>query len=300
MQLNRLDLNKLHTFLAVVDQGGVGKAGRALGRTSSAISQSLTSLETALGCPLFDRVGRQLVLTRAGRQLHARVSQYQAHLEQALEAARGAETEVSGTVSLGLFLGFPRLRLCELLTRFGRLHPAAAIRTMYGPERELERRLVKNQLDYVFSFRAAASASPVASTEMFSQNLVLVTGARYLKAGFDLAQFRDTPVVDYYQGDPLIQRWLAHHYPNAKLAVNVRFWAATTDLVLDLVLAGAGVGVLPDHVVEPHLSGRRLRVLGTKRRPLVDRMWLNEPREAHRDATLKAFRALALEVLRSD
>lgn len=299
MQLNTLDLNKLHTFLAVVDAGGVGKAGRALGRTSSAISQSLSSLETALGCKLFDRTGRQLVLTRTGQKLHTRVCHYQANLAQALAEARGAEAEVSGIVNLGLFLGFPRLRLCQLLTRFARLYPAAAVRTVYGPERELERRLVKNQLDYVFSFRAAPRPSSVASTEMFSQNLVLVAGPRYLKSGFDLAQFRHTPVIDYYQTDPLIQRWLAHHYPNAKAQTNVRFWAATTDLVLDLVLAGAGVGVLPDHVVEPHLSGRRLRVLGSKRRPLVDSMWLNEPRQAWRDATLRAFRTLALEVLRS-
>ena len=181
--------------------------------------------------------------------------------------------------------------------------PRAAIRTVYGPERELEQRLLKNQLDYVLSFRAperpGQSSSPVASTEMFSQNLVLVTGPRYFKAGFDLALFRSTPVVDYYQGDPLIRRWLGHHHPNAHVTANVRFWAATTDLVLDLVLAGAGVGVLPDHVVEPHVSARRLRVLGLKRRPLVDRIWLNEPREAYRDATLKAFRALALEVLQS-
>lgn len=299
MQLNTLDLNKLHTFLAVVDAGGVGRAGRVLGRTSSAISQSLSSLETALGCRLFDRVGRQLVLTRAGRELHTRVSEYQANLGLALEVARGAEAVVNGVVSLGLFLGFPRRRLCELLTRFGRLYPTAAVRTAYGPERELERRLVKNQLDFVFSFRAAPSASGVTSTEMFSQKLVLVAGPGHLPSGFDPVQFQDTSVVDYYRSDPLIRRWLAHHYPRSRTAANVRFWAATTDLVLDLVLADAGVGVLPDHVVAPHTQGGRLRVLGPKRRPLIDRIWLNEPRGAYRDATLSAFRSLALEVLQS-
>src|SRR6187397_2460308 len=93
-QLHSLDLNKLNTFVTVVGAGGVAKAGRALGRTSSAVSQSLGSLESALSCKLFDRVGRQLVLTRAGRELYARISLYQSSLADALEAARGAETEV--------------------------------------------------------------------------------------------------------------------------------------------------------------------------------------------------------------
>jgi DNA-binding transcriptional LysR family regulator len=59
MLLKELDLNKLHVFAAVVEHGGVGRAAAELGRTASAVSQSLSGLEDTLGVKLFDRIGKQ-------------------------------------------------------------------------------------------------------------------------------------------------------------------------------------------------------------------------------------------------
>ena len=100
--------------------------------------------------------------------------------------------------------------------------------------------------------------------------------------------------MDYYQSDPLIRRWLAHHLGDAALPIDVKVWAATTDMVLELVLDGVGVGVVPDSLAAPYVARRRLRVLGTRRPELTDFIWLNEPRDAWRDATSTAFREAAL------
>ncbi len=298
MQLTDIDLNKLSTFLAVVDCGGIGKAGKRLGRTSSAVSQSVTALERALGCKLFDRVGKQLILTRGGQALHARVADYQKLLEGTLAELSGEQVEVGGVVRVGLFLGFPRLRLCQLLSEFARLFPGAAVRVVYAPEHDLWQRLRKNRLDYVFSFRPLdRAAAELSSTRLFAQELVLVSSPRHFKAGFGLEELETTPVVDYYQSAPLILRWLSHHFPKQSIKHHVRFWAATTDLVLDLVAGGAGVGVLPRYVARAGLGARRLKEVGPKKVPLVDHLWLNEPSGAYRDATLRAFRSVVLRVL---
>jgi DNA-binding transcriptional LysR family regulator len=297
MKLNEIDLNKLSTFLAVADAGGVGKAAQRLGRTSSAVSQSLSALEAALGAPLFDRVGKRLILTRGGQTLRTRVAACEHELELGLAELRSDTTAVSGVVRLGAYIGFPRQRLAALLIEFTALHPHAAVRVVHAPARELERRLQNNQLDFILSFGAAApTSSPLASTRLFSQELVLVSSDRHFAAGFRPEQLVHTPVVDYYATDPLIRRWLAHHYPRRSLPFNVRFWAATTDLVLELVLGGAGVGVLPRHVALDRLTSGELFERGPKQKPLTDPIWLVEPRHSHRDATQHAFRAVACRI----
>ena len=48
MRLEQVDLNKLHTFFAVAEHGGVTAAARRLALTPSAVSQSLSGLESAL------------------------------------------------------------------------------------------------------------------------------------------------------------------------------------------------------------------------------------------------------------
>lgn len=298
MELSNLDLNKLHTFFAVIADGGVGKAARRLGRTSSAVSQSIAGLETALGCKLFDRVGKALVLTRGGQHLHDSLREYQAVLARTVAELGAGEGEVRGLVRVGFFLGFPRVRLVELATRFTEEFPRASLRVRYAAQDELEERLRRNRLDFVFSFRPRSGENPtLVSTRLFSQELVLVTGPRFFPRGFDARALGEVPVVDYYQSDPLIDRWLAHHYSAERIRPNVRFWAATTDLVNDLVVRGAGVGVLPRDVAGPTLRSGDLRVLGPRRNPLVDHIWLNEPRGGYRDGTLEAFRRIVLAEL---
>lgn len=299
MKLNDLDLNKLHVFLTVADSRGITSAAGRLGRTRSAVSQSVAALEASLGLKLFDRVGKRVVLTRPGRLLHERVRDYQAGLQRTVDELVDQRGEVRGLVRIGLYLGFPRVRFAAFLARFSARHPRAAVRIVFAPQDDLTARLLANRLDYTFSFQPPGEGGVrLASTRLFEQKLVLVSGKRFFSRGFDARELEHTPVVDYYQSDPLLARWLAHHLGDAPPAIDVKVWAATTDMVLELVLDGVGVGVVPDSLAAPYVARRRLRVLTTRQRELTDYIWLNEPRAAYRDATLAAFRDAALAEFR--
>ena len=298
MKLNDLDLNKLHVFLAVADLGGISAAARRLGRTRSAVSQSVSSLESSLGVALFDRVGRRMLLTRPGRRLHEQAREYQRGLERVVDELSDDSGEVHGLVRIGLFLGFPRVRFAAFLARFRAQHPRASVRIVFAPQDDLQRRLLANRLDYTLSFHSPESGARLEATRLFEQKLVLVSGGRWFRRGFDAAELPHVPVIDYYQSDPLIERWLAHHVGADAPRPDVQIWAATTDMVLELVLGGAGVGVVPDSLVAPYVKRRRLRVLSARRDELTDFIWLNEPRGAYRDATLTAFREAAVAEFR--
>ena len=299
MKLNSLDLNKLHAFATVADLGGVSAAAVALGRTPSAVSQSVSGLERSLGVRLFDRVGKRLVLTRGGQALHARLRDYHGALQQTLDTLVDADGEIHGLVRVGVYLGFPRLRLAQFLARFAARHPKVRLRVVYAPQEDLTARLLKNRLDAVLALRATAEASErITSTRLFEEALILVGRPRFFRRGFPLTALAETPIVDYYQSDPLIRRWLAHHAAGRPIEPTVTIWAATTDLVLDLVLNDAGVAVLPRDVARPALRARRLVELRTRGTPpLTDHIWLNELRGAYRDRTLTTFREAVVREL---
>jgi|SRR5215472_5613771 len=298
MKLHNLDLNKLHVFSAVVEHGGVGRAAAHLGRTPSAVSQSLSALEGALGVALFDRIGKRLVLTRGGQRLDAHLRESQAALQRTVDALVNEAGAVHGLVRIGVYLGFPRLRLAAFLTRFRARHPQVQLRVVYAPQEDLNARLLRNRLDFAFALRPRSPAhGQLQSTQLFEEALVLVASRRFFPRGFTVEQLARAPVIDYYQSDPLIERWLAHHYGERAVRPQVAIWAATTDLVLDLVLDHAGVGVLPRDVAAPHLRNRRLIALRTARPALTDWIWLNEPRGAYRDRTLEVFREAVLREL---
>ena len=295
MKLNDIDLNKLTTFLAVAERSSVTQAAGELGRTRSAVSQSVSALEQTLGQPLFHRIGKRLVLTPAGERLRDSVRDSRLALQAALEEIVDSGGEVRGTVRVGIFLGFPRQRLAAVLTRYGAANPRASVRIVFAPEDDLNRRLQRGRLDLTVSFRLPSRDQPrVHSRALFEEDLVLVSDAARFASGFAVDELAHTPVIDYYQSDPLIDRWLRHHCAGRELAPRVSVWAATTDLVVDLILAGAGVGVVPRYLVAEHVASGRLRILERRRRKLTDTIWLNERRDSHRDAAHRAFCAVLL------
>jgi len=62
-----MELRHLITFRTIVDTGGFKKAAEKLGYAQSSITGHIRELEEELGKPLFDRLGRNIALTQAGR-----------------------------------------------------------------------------------------------------------------------------------------------------------------------------------------------------------------------------------------
>ena len=61
-----MTLEQLRIFIAVAERQHATRAAEALNLTQSAVSSALTTLEGRHGVALFDRVGRSIVLNRAG------------------------------------------------------------------------------------------------------------------------------------------------------------------------------------------------------------------------------------------
>ncbi len=64
-----LDSRKLLAFATLARVGSFTQAARELSLTQSAVSHAIKALERDLGCRLFDRIGRTVNITPAGRQL---------------------------------------------------------------------------------------------------------------------------------------------------------------------------------------------------------------------------------------
>ena len=189
-----------------------------------------------------------------------------------------------------------RERLAAFLARFAERHPRVRLKVVYGSIQELTERLVEGRIDLAFSFeRESDPAKRVVATRLFRQELVLVATREHYREDLDLDGLRRTPVVDYFQSDPVIARWANHHYRKRAARVPVSVWAATTNLVLDLILQRVGVGVLPDYVAEPHVKRRRLRIVRGSDRPLVDSIWLKELAGPWRSPAVAALREAAIE-----
>ncbi len=65
-----MELTQLRQFIGIVENGSMLKASEILYVSQPALSNSLKSLEIELGVDLFERRGKKLILTNAGRSLY--------------------------------------------------------------------------------------------------------------------------------------------------------------------------------------------------------------------------------------
>src|SRR6185312_1092083 len=128
--LDRLTLDQLRVLVAVAETGSFSAAARRLGRVQSAISQTVQSLESALGIAVFERAGKTPTLSDAGRVI----------LDDARHLLRGADTlraraesiaaDVEPELTLAIDAIFPSAILMASLKALSAAHPCLPV-TLY-------------------------------------------------------------------------------------------------------------------------------------------------------------------------
>ncbi|TWH04755.1 Transcriptional regulator [Pseudoxanthomonas taiwanensis J19] len=91
-----MDWGSLSAFVAVAERGGFSAAAEQLHLTQPAVSKRIAQLEQDLEVRLFDRLGRQVVLTEAGRLLLPRARQMLAEADAARRALQDLGQDIGG------------------------------------------------------------------------------------------------------------------------------------------------------------------------------------------------------------
>lgn len=118
------------SFSAVVEQGSLSAAARAIGLSQPTIGRHVEALEEALGVPLFERTLTGLKPNATALRLHEPVALAQAALAQAAMMAEGAHGEAAGTVRVTASTVVSNYVLPALLAPIRLRFPAIAIETV--------------------------------------------------------------------------------------------------------------------------------------------------------------------------
>ena len=118
-----MDTSSLKTFLAIADTGSFSLAAERLFLTQPAISKRIQALEIELDARLFDRVGRQTLLTPAGEIFYKRAQTILQQLEDSQREIENLSGEVSGTLHIGTSHHIGLHRLPPILKRLNQQFP---------------------------------------------------------------------------------------------------------------------------------------------------------------------------------
>lgn len=251
----RLSLSRLEVFVATARAGSTRAAAGAVARSQSAASSSLAELEAALGAPLFDRVGRRLVLNESGRALLPQAVQLlddAARIEAAFAVSAPAPLRVAASFTVGEYL------LPDLVAGWRRAHPAQAVRLDIGNSTDVARAVAAFEVD--LGFVEGPVEAPSLRVRRWRDDELVVVAARGHPLGRRRATVRQlaaAPWVVRERGSgtrEATDRWLA-----ARLApMRVELELGSSEAIKRVVAAGIGLGCLSRLAVADTLAEGKL------------------------------------------
>jgi LysR family transcriptional regulator, nitrogen assimilation regulatory protein len=273
-----MDLKQLEYFVHVAEFGSFTHASRFLSVAQPALSRQVRSLEVELHQPLFERNGRGVTLTEAGKRLldHSRGLLQQAErARQDLEAHRGAP---AGRLVIGLPPSVGRTLTGPLVRAYREQFPNASLSIVEGLSTYVLEWLAIGRVDFALVYNAAPSAE-VDLVPVLEEKLYLVSArgkarsAKLMGAAIGLTEVAEHALVIPSRPHAmrmLLESELAHVGCKARVALEIE----SVPAMLDLVQHDAFHAVLSLNAVESSAHADFLTVRPIAKPRLTARLWI--------------------------
>lgn len=171
-----MDVKQLKYFVAIVDCESFSQASRELNIAQPALSQQISRLEYDVGAPLLLRSSRGVTPTSKGLTLYRNAKFILRQIDQALAAARGATTEITGRVTIGI----PPSTICQvgepMVERIRSQYPGIMLNVIEGLSGHLRNQAAAGDLDITVLF-SGESVPGWSSVQLLREELFLVLPA---------------------------------------------------------------------------------------------------------------------------
>lgn len=295
-----MDLAQLSLLRELADRGSVTAVAEATGRTPSAVSQQLKTLQRQAGVTLVERVGRGVRLTDAGIALARAAVGIATAVTLAEETWEAYRSHPQGTVRLSSFYSAAELLLPGLLTRLTD-HPGITVELTDQDVSQDDFSALTSDFDLVIAHRSDDVLLPdrtgltVVSLMREPLDVGLPLGHRLAhRKSVSPADLADESWISVPRGYPLerVLLTLAAHADRPPRIVQ-----RTTHLPLAerLVAAGHGIALLPRHTSAARAAGRLALVPLTEMRAGRQLEILMRPDRAARRVVQLVVEALVAE-----
>ncbi|MBU3259561.1 LysR family transcriptional regulator [Roseovarius sp. PS-C2] len=255
-------LSVMHAFRRIVERGSFARAAEDLGVSPALLSREIKLLEESLGTTLLTRTTRSMSLTDAGRL----------YLDEAtvvLNAVTTVETRiregagsVRGHLKVNASSSFGQTVIAPILPEFLEAYPDVRL-TLSMDDRVID--MVEGGFDVSIRIRAGLPDSALVARKIGTMHQRVFAAPAYLKrAGTpstpdDIARHR---VIGFLLADHLTSWELHGSSGTATIDLDPPVRVGNSLVLRDLLIAGQGIGTLPDFVSkEPEIRGDLVRVL---------------------------------------
>ncbi len=257
-----MEIKQLKTFKTVADHLSFHKAAQAIHYAQSTVSAQIMALEDDVGVPLFERLGRQIILTEAGENLY----QYACKMIDLEEAARSElleRAQMAGALTIRVPESFCVHRLPQVVAAFHAEMPEVTLHFITCAQEGLKRDLRKGLTDLAFLLTDSIQSGDLNFDILGTEKLVFVAAPNHpihTKGILDISMLADQTIllsrVDCSYRQLLMQSMQAAQTKPKKM---IEFNSVAA--IIACVQQGLGLTLIPQVAVKNEIKTKKLIAL---------------------------------------
>ncbi len=290
-----MDFHQLKVFSAAVKTGSFTAASQSLRLSQSTISQHIKQLEEELGCELFLRLGRRVILTEAGKLLSEhceRIFQDVQNAERALKELNGLQR---GRVRFGSGATTLIYQLPAVFETFIKEYPSIELVIMSDTTDVLLNEIRAERLDLCLVMKPFEERD-FDFTPLCEEEVMIA-----IPSNHPLAQKRSLSISDLnslrfilYEQKTVMRKVIDQHFEKLGVQPRIAMVMENIEAIKSLVGSGLGASVLPEHSVGNEALDKKVKLMRAGNQVLFRELGLVQQKGA---ATSTATRELSKTII---
>src|SRR5919198_404527 len=249
-----ITITQLTAFLAVVRGGSVTAAADELVVTQPSVSSAIAGLGRELGCELFERAGRGIRLTEAGRAFAPYAEDVLGLLEKGRTAAREAAAVAARSLKIAAVTTAAESFVPSLMRAFSELHPEIDLTLVVGNRQDVFERVLGHAADVAITGKPPGDERWIAEPFMDNE-IVCITAPDDPAASDEAIEAIGLSNRDWLLREPgsgtrtLNEQFLADHGLHPQTLT-----LGSNGAIKQAARTGLGVSLLPRAAVETELA----------------------------------------------
>lgn len=256
-----MEVRQLRYVCAIADAGNFSRAAERCQITQPSLSQQIMKLEKDLGVKLFDRLGRSVRLTEAGRAFLPHARAILGQMEVARTSVADKNADLRGSVAVGVIPTVAPYLMPSYTAAFAKKYPEAKLRIV----EDTTAALVEGLRDLSIDLAILALPLRYKDLDLFPLRTEPLFAA--LRRGDPRASAESLALKDL-RGESFVMLRDGHCFRDlsigacnhARVAPNIAFESGQFSSLLGMVAAGVGVSLIPEMAVDRNVGCSYVRL----------------------------------------
>ena len=258
-----MELKYLNTFKTILETGSFQKAAERLNYAQSTITLQMQLLEQELSVKLFEKIGRKMKLTQAGKELLPYINHVIEAVQQ-MENYGKSNQELSGTLQIAIPETLLAYQMPQVLKQFRRKAPNVKLSIHSTNCYEIRAQVMSGAADLGVHYDIGGYANSVIAEELRLYEFILIGSAELDTAETDfISQNQRKRLCLLVDQSSYYYKKFREYLQERNIFLESEVNLYSTEAIKQLVKENLGIAYLPRFTVEEELKAHIIQEIPT-------------------------------------